>query len=377
MRRPRILAIAILVNFALGLASAQSAVDVPKPDLIPPNDARIAVMGRVDATTPSRIRIGYPGVTVRLHFEGTSLAMRAITDTPNNIFLVIIDGGAPRSVRFPAGENELMLADGLGVGEHSVDIVRQTETWLGVITILGFHLAPGGKLLTPNPWPSRRLMFIGDSVTCAEALDRSVVGTNDPAAWKKDRATSWNAYNSYGMRLARTFDAQVHLVCYGGRGLLRDYRDRRDVLNAPQFFDLAVPDEHNAPIWRHAAYVPDVVVVSVGTNDFTLGIPAFPEREEWVATYVRFVHAIRAVYPVAQIVLTDGSLVNDDDPARPQKTVLNNYLREIASRLADPRVHVFTCRHYPGDPTDGHPTAEQHAAMARDLEPAIREAVGW
>jgi hypothetical protein len=86
---------------------------------------------------------------------------------------------------------------------------------------------------------------------------------------------------------------------------------------------------------------------------------------------------IRLGYPGADVVLTDGSLVHDHDPNRPQKTVLNSYLQEIATRLADPRFHVFTSRYYPGDPTDAHPTADQHAAMARDLEPDIRAAVGW
>jgi lysophospholipase L1-like esterase len=362
-------------------SQGQTSNDLPKAavaDLIPPNDPRIAVMGRVDTTNPTRIRIGYPGVTFRLRFEGSSIAMRASTDSANNIFAVIVDGSAPRSVRLASGENEITLADDLSAGEHSIDVVRQTETWLGVATILGFRLAPGAKLLTPNPWPQRRMLFIGDSVTCSEAMDRSPDGKYDPtAAWKKDRATSWNAYQSYGMRLGRTFDAQVHLVCYGGRGLLRDYRNRRDVLNAPQFFDLAVPDETDAPAWRHSTYIPDVVVISIGTNDFTLGIPTFPDHAEWVATYVRFVYAIRAAYPSAHIVLTDGSLVNDNDPARPQKTVLNSYLLEIAARVTDRRVHIFTSRHYTGDLSDGHPTAEQHAAMARDLEPAIRAAVGW
>ncbi len=387
LNRHLIAELVIIVAISLESVFAQSPVSVPKSSLVPPNDPHIAIMGRfelknADATTPTRIRLGYPGVTIRLRFEGTSLAMYVSTDTPNNIFVVLVDGAAPRPVRFPAGETEIALADALPPGEHTIDIVRQTETWLGVATIFGFRLAPDAKLLTPNPWPRRRMMFIGDSVTCAEAMDRSpddrtVSGTADPATWKKDRPTSWNAYNSYGMRLARTFDAQVQLVCYGGRGLLRDYRNRRDVLNAPQFFDLAVPDETSAPAWRHSAYIPDVVVVSLGTNDFTLGIAAFPEREEWVAAYVRFVNAIRAAYPDAQILLTDGSLVNDNDPTRPQKTVLNSYLQEIATRMTDPRVHLFTSRHYPGDPTDAHPTADQHAAMARDLEPAIRAAVGW
>ncbi len=394
MSRHLLVKLAMIVSFAAEAGLAQSPVSAEKPDLIPPNDPRVAIMGRFElrnANTAERFRIGYPGVTLRLRFEGTSLAMRASTDTPDNIFAVILDGTQPRPVRFPTGETELPLAEALPPGEHTIDIVRQTETWLGVVTIVGFRLSLGAKLLTPAPWPRRRMMFIGDSVTCAEAMERTVPGTTDPAAWKRDRATSWNAYNSYSMRLARTFDAQVHLVCYGGRGLLRDWENHRNVLNAPQFFNLAVPDEPkpndpklddpkaaaNAPVWQHASYVPDVVVVSLGTNDFALEIPAFPLREEWVATYVRFVHTIRSAYPGAHVILTEGPLVNDHDPARPQKTVLNSYLQEIAARLADPRVQVFPSRHYPGDPTDAHPTAEQHEAMVRDLEPAIREAAGW
>jgi quinoprotein glucose dehydrogenase len=365
------------VSFALP-APGESTPGLPQAAvgaLIPPNEPRIAVMGRVDTKTPTRVRVGYPGVTFRVRFEGPSLAMRASTDTTNNIFTVVVDGGTPRAVRFPSGESELELADGLAPGEHTVDVVRQTETWLGVATILGFRLAPGSMLLPSRPWAQRRMLFIGDSVTCGEAMERSPDGSG---SWKNDRPNSWNAYNSYGMRLARSFDAQVHLVCYGGRGVIRDWTGRRDVLNAPQFFDLAVPDEKSAPIWLHSSYIPDVVVVSLGTNDFSLGIGALPEREEWVSSYVRFVQAIRTDYPEAHVFLTDGAIVNDaDDPARPQKSVLNSYLKEASARLADPRIHIFESRHYPGDPTDLHPTAAQHAAMARDIEPIIPAVVGW
>jgi hypothetical protein len=45
------------------------------------------------------------------------------------------------------------------------------------------------------------------------------------------------------MRLARALDAQVHLVSYGGRGLLRDWQGKTDVLNAPQFFQLTIAEE--------------------------------------------------------------------------------------------------------------------------------------
>jgi hypothetical protein len=215
------------------------------------------------------------------------------------------------------------------------------------------------------------MLFVGDSVTCAEGVDR-VPGHS------QGRPAGWNPARSYGMLLARKLDAQCHLVCYGGRGLVRDWQGRRDVLNAPQFFDLALPDELAPPAWDHGAYVPDVVVVSLGTNDFNLDIGDFPEREEWVGTYVRFMRAIRGRYPEAHVFLTEGAIV-DDPPGSPraQKSVLRAYVAETASRLADPKVHVLEARHYPGEGADAHPPAVAHAAMARDMEPMIRAALGW
>ena len=40
-------------------------------DPISPTDPHIQIIGRVDARDPARVRIGYPGVTVRFRFTGT------------------------------------------------------------------------------------------------------------------------------------------------------------------------------------------------------------------------------------------------------------------------------------------------------------------
>lgn len=340
--------------------------------LIPPNDPRIGVMGRVDATTPGRVRMGYPGVTLRVRFTGTSLAMRAETTTPDSLISVFVDGAGPRVVRLAKGLSDVVLAEQLPAGEHTVEILHRTETWVGIVSVVGFRV--NGELLAAHPFPSRKMLFIGDSVSCGEAVERG-------PEWKSNRPASWNAYVSYGMRLARTFDAQVQLVCFGGRGLVRDYRGKRDVLNAPQLFDIALPDERTNPAWEHSLYTPDAVFISLGTNDFSLGIGDFPDREEWVSSYVKFLRAVRARFPKAQIFITEGAIVNDAvEPGkepRPQKTILIEYLSETAKRVNDPMLHVVPSRHYPGDPSDAHPTAEQHAAMARDLEPYIRQAMGW
>jgi hypothetical protein len=90
------------------------------------------------------------------------------------------------------------------------------------------------------------------------------------------------------------------------------------------------------------------------------------------------VRAIRARHPAAHVFLTEGAIVNDDkDPARPQKTVLRAYIDETVRNVADPRVHAFASRHYPGDACNEHPTRAEHEAMARDLESVLRTTLGW
>jgi len=260
--------------------------------------------------------------------------------------------------------------EGLGEGPHQVDIVHRTETWQGIVNVKRFVLPEGGSLLAPKPWPERRLMLIGDSVTSGEGVGRS-------AACSSDKAAGANAHDSYGMRLARSLGAQVHLVSYGGRGLVRDWQGKSDVLNAPQFFQLTIAEDSPKVLWNHATYRPDVVIVSLGTNDFNLALGAPPEREDYVGTYVAFVKAIRGVYPDARVLLTEGAMLNDKDAARPQKATLRSYLEDVVRQLEGDNVRFVPSNHYPGDACDAHPTGEQHAAMAADLEPAVRELMAW
>jgi len=346
------------------------AVSMP----IPPNHPLIATMGRFDRTDPTRPRLGFPGLTIRVRFTGPSLAMRLSDTTGGSAFDVIVDGGERQIVRCNKGEDEYVLADGLTDAPHTADIVRRTEAWEGIVSFLGLRLAPGKELLAPTPWPTRKLLFIGDSVTAGEGSERGPECKRDPPRFS-------NARVSYSMLLARLLDAQVHLVAFGGRGLIRDWRGKRDVLNAPEFFDLALPDEDPRtppPRFDHLSYVPDAVFVSLGTNDFNLEIGPLPAREEYVSNYVRFVQVIRTRYPAAHIFLTEGALVDDaDDAIQKPRTTLRSYIDETIARLADPRVSHALAEHYWGGPCDGHPTGEQHRLMARDFEPILRRTLGW
>jgi lysophospholipase L1-like esterase len=341
---------------------------------LPPDDPQVSIMGRVDRGSAGRVRVGYPGVTIRLHFTGSRVLARLASNSGNTYVDVIVDGAPPEIVHVTQGMNDYVLARDLSAGEHLLDLVHRTETWEGVLTVAGFQLAPGAALLDAPPWPQRKMLVIGDSVTCGEGVDRGIDCTKTTFAMA-------NGYDSYGMLMARHLDAQCQLVCFGGRGLIRDWRGRTDVLTAPQLFDLALPEEDGPPppVWAPEAFVPDVVIVSLGTNDFNLSIGALPTRDRFVPAYVTFVRRLRSLYPKAHVFLTEGAIVNDgDDPSGPHpRTVLNDYIDATLRELADPFVHHPKASHFPGDECNAHPTGQQHRMMAQELEPQIRAVLGW
>lgn len=337
--------------------------------LVSPTHPSIRWMGRFDDSNPFAPRVSYPGVTVTLRFEGEALTARLASTTDSSRLQVSVDDQVPRIVRLAQGPQDLALATGLSGGPHTVVIAKRTETWQGVVTFLAFELRNGTLLDAPRP-PARRLLFVGDSVTCGAGVDRR--GCED-----KDASETSDATGSFGMELGRRVGAEVHLVCWGGRGIIRDWRGRTDVLTAAQFFELSVPDETTNPPWNHTRYVPDAVVVNLGTNDFNLSIGALPEQGAFVSAYVRLLRRIRALHPGALILLTEGTIVNDGDAQRLPRTTLGRYIAAVVAQAGDDRVIHAPVSVEPGLCGDAHPPRDQSTILASEIEVVLRQRLGW
>jgi len=304
---------------------------------------------------------------VRFYISGSELWVEARSTSGANRLGVLIDGSLVNTVVLPKRLQRTRLWVGVGDGEHQAELLHMNETWQGEVTLARIEVR-GSVLARPAP-RARRLLFLGDSITCGEAVNR-VAGSEKDATW-------WDPLGSYGALVASQLDAELHLVCYGGRGMMRDYRGREDVLNGAGLFELSVPREHTAPHWQHDSYQPHVIVVALGTNDFALSLPEFPVEQAFVAKTQSLLRRIRALHPQALVVVTDGALVNDDNPRRPQKSVLQRYLAAAVSSLRDPKVVTFWATHQAGDAADPHPTREQHAAMAVELTRFLRNRLAW
>jgi len=321
-------------------------------------DSHIARMGRTDIDADGVVRFGYPGVSFYLNFEGARLSVEAEASGDNSYLDVIVDGAA-RKVRLAAGRQTVILVDGAAAGTHAVEIVNRSETWHGTAALLRFDTDGQWK---PAPiLPQRKMLMLGDSVTCGEAIDRVAGGKKEPG-W-------WNARSSYGMLMARELRAQVQLVCYGGRGLIRTWDNKTDELNLPDYYQLAIPDRQKPVRWDQRDYRPDVILSAIGNNDFNLGVP---DREQYVGTYVRFVRTLLKDHPQARIVLTEGGLMTGE-----KREALIAYIAETVKRVGDKRVHAIASKPYPGDADDGHPTREQTVDIANDLLPQVRSIMNW
>ncbi len=329
-------------------------------------------VGRTAESPEGEIRLGFPGVTAIVRFNGTWLKWEVDASSVDCYFNVSIDGKPSRILRADVGRSTVVLASGLeGDRPHIVRIVRRNESWQGVVRVLG--VTTDGQLLEAPPLPTRKLLFIGDSITCGAAVDHM------PPDFPEG-AINCDADGSFGMELSRRLDAQAHLVAYGGRGLVRDYQgwgsDR--TLISPVMFERAMPDDESS-VWNHNRYAPDAIIVGVGTNDFAIGIP---DEVAWVAAYDAFLTRIREVHPAAYILITNSPMFSSriDNGDFAKAAAIGHFLDEIIAKrwhVGDRRVEKSLFRHQPGSGKNSHPCRPQHQLMADDLEHVIRARMGW
>jgi hypothetical protein len=361
-----------LLAFSLVLLAGSAAVAAPFPPgvAVGANDPRIAYMGRVELSAEGA-KMGYPGITIRFAFRGPAPVVRMTGDSPNCYFNLACNGWDPVVIRLEMGSNEIALPTGAAPrGGWVVELVRRTESWMGTASFDGLVLPAGCELLPPPPWPKRKLMFIGDSLTCGEYNERF---PNEYDSTPR----STNAARSYGMLLARWLGAQVHLISYGGRGLTRDWSGKTDVNILPVFFPLTLPDTPGST-WDPSRYVPDVIVINDGT-DFDAG----PQDEaKFTDAYAAFVAQVRSAYPQAFLLLTESGFQSDGSDGRPalaREQLLRTITAVVARRkmAGDNRVRVVRTRFFPGTPSNSHLVAFQHEQVALDLIGPIRAAAGW
>jgi lysophospholipase L1-like esterase len=245
------------------------------------------------------------------------------------------------------------------------------------VTFLGFEV--GGELLDPPERPTRRIQIVGDSIAAGEGVD--VESASECSGdWSQDQQFT-DMGKTFGPMLAKELDAEVHVIAWSGKGLYLNYDDTWDDRLMPELYELLYLEDkaEDAPKWDHTLFAPDAVLIELGTNDFgpsVTGDRTIDDVTPFVDAYITFVDTLLEYYPDVEIFALSSHLL---EASRNDKLI--EALDLLETSYADQgidRVHAITdIKKVGAKGCNGHPNVEQHQAMADELEPTIKDVMGW
>ena len=433
------------------------------PGGAPGGEAAPKLVGRYayPEETPGEALFDWSGNYITVRFQGTSkitVKLRLPGQVPQDqIFTFAVDDLPPATrqitVKRDAAGNPTLEPEenydivGLDPSKpHEVTIYKNTEAQKGSVIFKGFDLN-GGTLLPPTRRP-RRMEFIGDSIICGygnegknatcpfevkirevrDAQGNPVIDEKSGQPVAVTVPLTENQYLAFTSIAARELDADAVTICWSGKGVYKNYKERylvengqfvRDangnrqidpetLVTVPELWETrTIANDEKGYKWDFSAErpeeIPQVVVISLGTNDFSrdtkepasdpgklegdnvpdgdMNDPA--EREKFFQAYLALVEKVRAHRPDAHIFLATPPMVTNQFPLDDARDNLRDaLLRIVREREAkgDKKVYQMDLVEQGfryGLGCDYHPNLEVHRIMAQQLVGAVRSKTCW
>ena len=359
MKRGIIIAISLLLGVVAQVSGAESTTKSYRAD-----SEQIRWVGRVAVDAESGVvKFDWSGTYADMILCGSRLEMSA-SDSGLNYFNVIVDGKQHSIVKTTGTEPQSIVLFEGAEGTHHIRLQRRTEGFNGLTTIHSIT-AEGQLSASENTPKGRHIEFIGDSLTAG-------YGTDSASGAEPYTPETQNCNLAYGCYVARYFDTDYNLVAHSGQGMVRNYGDEKCTSEYTMtnryglLFDEA--DRSQNYNFRKRSYVPDLVVIFLGTNDFST--KPWPSFEEFSAGYANLIEQVREAHGDVPILCVSSYVF---DPTF-------DYVWRIAQ--GDKNLH-FACIlpeafAYPSElGASEHPNRVGQQKMAMTLIPYISTITGW
>lgn len=307
-----------------------------------------------------------------------------ITITGDNKANMPVDNGsAARIVVFVDGErklDEMILSpsqtftvfDNTQAHEALVRVIKVSEATSSLAAISKITTDKDG-VIYPAEERKLKLEFIGDSITCGYGVD-------DLDRNHHFKTSTEDGSKTYAYKTAANLDADYSMVSISGWGIISGYSgDGKKQANSqlPRYYDrLAVSWSTIAGVdpkvvrWDFNSFVPDIVVVNLGTNDSSYTKKDHSKIAEYKDAYVEFLKDIRAKNEKAYIICSLGMMGQDLCAA------VKEAVTEYSSLTGDTRICdlKFANQSFAdGIAADWHPSEKTHEKAANLLTAKIKE----
>lgn len=345
----------------------------PPQKLFLADHPHIRYVGRIDFSDPQKPKLSSAGAYFQVKFKGQSCTL-LLEDQQlygNHGYLTIeLDGSYQGRIRVTKDQTEYPVAQHLSAGEHSLLVCKATEAQNGYIAVTGIRCE---GLLPWHDAPARTIEFIGNSITCGMGLDTAALPC-DAGAWYDQH----NAYLAYGPLVARALKADWLLSAVSGIGVIRNWNSPGPTM--PEVYQNLYLNTDSSHVWSAERFVPDLISICLGTNDFSDGDGSYQrgvlDSAAFVNGYIQFVQMIRNRHPRAPICCLSSPAIAQDKGSK-----LRNYLTAVAHYFheakRDEAIHLFFFSRSYSKGCSGHPDKSEHQMMAEELLPFYRQVMGW
>jgi lysophospholipase L1-like esterase len=346
----------------------------PVPDTTPYTGVPYRFVGRLipgvsDANAPQTMSWGDSTVVAR--FTGTQITANLTRPAENNnsFFDVVVDGNVVATL--DPTLSTYTASNLTANSPHEVRLKKRNEADYGTAQFTGFTLGVGGAFLQPQA-ALHRIEFIGDSISNGYG-DLGGTNANCTGVFSNEDTTQ-----AYGPETAAQLNADVMVSAWSGKGVIEN-NDTSTTELMPQIWLRSDPTDSNSA-WTFTNYQPDVVVVNLGTNDFSNGIP---DATQFTTAYGTFLQTIRSKYAQARIYVAIGPMLSGDTRtaamtdlqaivATAKSTLPNGStisLIDFGTQMVDAEGNGAAC--------DWHPTLATHLQMASQLATQIKKDMSW
>ncbi len=321
----------------------------------------------------------FRGKELRISVYGGKNAVAPNNDTCYARFAVYVNEERVIDDILDAEHKTYQVLESAKEEEVTIQIMKLSESAMSAIGIAPI-LCDEEATIKAVPQKTRKIEFIGDSITCGYGVDD--FDMSHTFSTQTEDVTKAFAYKT-----AKLLDADYSMFSCSGYGIISGYTADPQIRGAeeliPPYYesqcfcrdDFGDMGEPAKIAWDFSKYQPQVVVINLGTNDDSFCQDTDWKQEEYRQKYREFIKVVRKHNPDAEIFCALGLM--GDRLFEKICQMREDYVKETGD------LHIHTVR-IPVQETleagyviDYHPVPDAHTMAAEVVAGAIREQMGW